>query len=107
MPRGRQPQGEQPLSNAERQARYRARRQADQLPPVIRYRRPKDKRSRAQRWFDAVADLLALQAEYTTWHEALPETLASTATAEALQTIVELDLEGLADIVPPRGYGRD
>ena len=107
MPRGRQPQGEQPLSNAQRQARHRARRQADQLLPVIRYRRPKDKRSRAQRWCDAVAELLALQAEYTTWLEALPETLASTATAEALQTIVELDLEGLADIVPPRGYGRD
>jgi len=51
--------------------------------------------------------LLALQAEYTAWHEAVPETLASTATADALQAIVELDLEALADIVPPRGYGRD
>lgn len=107
MPRGGQPQGEQALSNAERQARYRARLQAEQPAPVIRYRRPKDKRSRAQRWHDAVAELLALQAEYTAWHEALPETLASTATAEALQTIVELDLEALADIVPPRGYARD
>jgi len=28
-------------------------------------------------------------------------------TADALQAIVELDLEALADIVPPRGYGRD
>ena len=107
MPRRRQPQGEHALSNAERQARYRARLQADQPAPVIRYRRPKDKRSRARRWLDAVAELLALQAEYTAWHEALPETLASTATADALQAIVELDLEVLADIVPPRGYGRD
>ena len=30
MPRGRQPQGEQALTNAERQARYRARHQANQ-----------------------------------------------------------------------------
>src|SRR6201986_219753 len=101
MPRGRQPQGEQALSNADRQARYRARHQTNQ--PVIRYRRPKDKRSRAQRWHDAVAEFLALQAEYTAWHETLPETFASTATAEALQAIVEFDLETLADIVPPRG----
>jgi hypothetical protein len=107
MPRGRQPQGEQALTNAERQARYRARHQDKQLPPVIRYRRPKDKRSRAQRWLDAVAELLALQAEYTAWHKGLPEGLASTATAEALQAIVELDLGALAEIVPPRGYGRD
>ena len=107
MPRGRQPQGEQALSNAERQARYRARHQANQPQPVIRYRWPKDNRSRAQRWRDAVAELLALQAEYTAWHETLPETLATTATADTLQVIVELDLEALADIVPPRGYGRD
>ena len=107
MPRGRQPQGEHALSNAKRQARYRARLQADQPAPVIRYRRPRDRRSRAQRWDDAVAELLALQAAYTAWHQALPETFANTATAEALQAIVELDLEVLADIVPPRGYGRD
>jgi hypothetical protein len=107
VPRGRHPKGEHALSNAERQARYRARLQADQSAPVIRYRRPRDKRSRAQRWSDAVTELLTLQAEYTAWHQALPETFASTATAEALQAIVELDLEVLADIVPPRGYGRD
>ena len=107
MPRGRQPQGVHALSNAERQARYRARLQADQPAPVIRYRRPRDRRSRAQRWDDAVAELLALQAAYTAWHQALPETFANTATAEALQAIVELDLEPLADVAPPRGYGRD
>jgi hypothetical protein len=107
MPRGRQPHGEHALSNAERQARYRARLAAEQPPTVIRYRRPKDRRSRAQRWRDAVAELLALQAEYTAWHAALPETLADSATAEALSAVIELDLEPLADIVPPRGYGRD
>ena len=107
MPRGRHPEGEHTLSNAERQARHRARREADQPAPVVRYRRPLDRRSRVQRWNDAVERLLALQAEYTAWHEALPETFASTATAEALQAIIELDLEALADIAPPRGYGRD
>ena len=33
--------------------------------------------------------------------------LRDTATAEALQAIVDLDLDTLADIEPPRGYGRD
>ena len=107
MPSGRRPEGEQALSNAERQARYRARRQAEQPPPLLRYRRPTDRRSRAQRWRAAVAELLSLQDEYAAWYEALPDSLHDTATAEALQAIVELDLESLADITPPRGYGRD
>jgi hypothetical protein len=107
MPSGRRPEGEHALSNAERQARYRARRQAEQPAPLLRYRRPANRRSRAQRWREAVAELLALQDEYATWYEALPDSLHDTATAEALQAIVELDLETLADIVPPRGYGRD
>jgi hypothetical protein len=37
----------------------------------------------------------------------LPDRLRDTATAEALQAIADLDLEELAAIVPPRGYGRD
>ena len=107
MPRGRQPQGEHALSDAERQARYRARQLAEQASPVVRYRRPADRRSRAQRWHDAVAELQALQTEYAAWSDALPDSLRDSATAEALQAIVELDLNDLAEIVPPRGYGRD
>ena len=107
MPRGRQPTVTVPLSDAERQARYRARRQAEQASPLIRYRRPADRRARPQRWHDAVAELLALQAEYAAWHDALPDNLRDSATAEALQTIVDLDLDVLADIEPPRGFGRD
>jgi hypothetical protein len=107
MPTGRQPDGEHALSNAERQARYRARREAEQLLPNIRYRRPADRRTRAQRWHDTVDGLVALQAEYVAWHDALPDSLRDTATAEALQAIVDLDLDALIDIVPPRGYGRD
>ena len=107
MPRGRRPEGEHTLSNAERQARYRARREADQPAPVVRYRRPIDRRSRLQRWHDAVAGLLALQAEYAAWCDALPDSLRDSATAAALQAIVDLDLDELTTIVPPRGYGRD
>ena len=106
MPKGPQPQGGHALSNAERQARYRAR-QAEQTGSIIRYRRSADRRTRPQRWNDAVAELLALQADYAAWADALPDALRETATAEALQVIVELDLTDLADIKPPRGYGRD
>ena len=107
MPRGRQPEGEHALSDAERQARYRARQLGQQKPPVVRYRKPADRRSRAQRWCDTVTGLLALQAEYVAWSETLPDSLRDSATAEALQAIVDLDLNDLAAIVPPRGYGRD
>jgi hypothetical protein len=106
MPRGRQPEGDHALSDAERQARYRARRQAEQTPSRVRYRRPADRRARPQRWHDAVAELLALQAEYAAWCDALPNSLRDSATAEALQAILELDLDVLADIEPPRGFGR-
>ena len=54
--------GDKPMTNAERQARYRARVAAR---PVIHYRRAADRRSRTQRWRDAVAELVALQAEST------------------------------------------
>ena len=50
------------LTNAERQARYRERRQAGEAR--IRYRRPADRRSRPQQWDDAVRTLLALQDQY-------------------------------------------
>jgi hypothetical protein len=104
MARGRKPQGNQSLTGAERQARYRAR---HARAPVVRYRRPVDRRSRHQRWRDAVAELVTLQDEYTQWFEALPEPLRDTATGEALQAVVDLDLEELLAIEPPHGFGRD
>ena len=106
MPKSLSKGGSQALTNAERQARHRARK-ADQTGTTIRYRRPADRRTRPQRWHDAVAELLALQVEYTAWADALPDTLRDTATAEALQAVIDLDLSDLADIEPPRGYGRD
>ena len=107
MPRGRKPDGEHALSNAERQARYRARRLTQPAPVATRMRRPTDRRSRPQRWRDAVTALLAMQAEYADWFTALPGSLRDSPTADALEAIVDLDLTALADIEPPRGYGRD
>jgi hypothetical protein len=107
MPSGGKPDGDAALSNAERQARYRLRHQVEQPAPVARTHRAADRRSRPRRWHDAVAELLALQAGYAVWLEALPDTLQGTATADALLAIVDLDLDTLAAIQPPRGYGRD
>jgi hypothetical protein len=105
MPRGRKPSGERALTPAERSARYRANHQDG--APRIQYRRPTDRRSRTQRWRDAVADLVELQADYQAWLDALPDNLQESATAEALRTIAEIDLSELESVEPPRGYGRD
>ena len=93
------------MSAAERQARYRAARAAG--TPVIHTLRPADQRSRARRWHDAVNELLALQAQYAEWFDAMPDSLQSSATAEALQAITELDLTELQAVNPPKGFGRD
>jgi len=97
--------GERPMTDAERQARYRAARAAG--APVLRIRRPADYRSRAKRWHDAVAELTELQAQYGAWLEKLPDNLQDTAMAEALRAICELDLSELQAVIPPRGFGRD
>jgi hypothetical protein len=97
--------GDIAMTGAERQARYRAAQMSD--APVIRIRRPADRRSRVQRWNDTVAGLIELQTEYATWLEALPDNQQDSATAEALRAIVDLDLSELEAIEPPRGFGRD
>jgi hypothetical protein len=84
MPRGREPGGEIPLSNAERQARFRGRHKDQQPAAIVHTRRRVDRRSRPQRWRDAVTELLALQGAYAAWLEALPATLQGTTTADAL-----------------------
>jgi len=97
--------GETAMTDAQRQARYRAARNAGK--PVIRTRRPDDHRSRARRWRDAVAELTDLQTQYAAWLETLPDNLRDSATADALQAICDLDLADLHGIEPPRGFGRD
>ena len=93
------------LSNAQRQRRYRERHQA--APPQVRYRRPQDRRSRPQRWQDAVRTLLELQDEYQAWLDNLPDNLTESVLAHKLEAICLLDLAELESIEPPRGFGRD
>ncbi len=73
--------------------------------PVVHHRKPR--RSRAQRWRDAVAELGAVQEHYRDCLDSLPDSLRDTTYGERLQIIVEADIEALEEIEPPRGYGRD
>ena len=97
--------GEKAMTGAERQARHRAAQAAG--VPVIRIRRPVDRRSRIQRWNDTIAAAVDLQAEYAGWLAALPDNQQDSALADALRAIVEFDLSELQAIEPPRGFGRD
>ena len=106
MPRGRRPEGQTALTNAERQARYRARRTQPPPPAIIAPPGPQ-RRSRTRRWNDALAEMFAIQAECAAWFEALPESLRDGATAEALEAMIDLDLDSIAAVQPPLGYGRD
>ena len=75
--------------------------------PIIRFRRPTDRRSRIQRWNDTLAGLAGLQAEYATWLDALPDNQQDSGLADALRAIVDLDLSELQAVEPPWGFGRD
>ena len=101
----RKPIGETAMTDAERQARYRAARAAGK--PVIRIRRALDHRGRARRWTDHVAGLVEAQIEFAEWLDGLPDNLRDSALAEALQAICDLDLSELQAVIPPRGFGRD
>ena len=85
---------------------YRARRSMPQPPVTIRQLRP-PRRSRTKRWNAALAEMIAVQAECAAWFDALPESLRDNATALALQEMIDLDLDAIAAVQPPRGYGRD
>ena len=107
MPRGRQPEGHTALTNAERQAHFRARRLALQPPVAVKRPAAVARPSRTKRWNDALAELVAVQAECAAWFDALPESLRDNATATVLQEMIDLDLDAIAEIQPPLGYGRD
>ena len=106
MPRGREPEGKVALTNAERQARYRARRSVQQPPVIIKQPRM-SRRNRTKRWNHALTEMFAVQAECAAWFDALPESLRDSATAAALQEMIDLDLDSIAAVHPPLGYGRD
>jgi len=95
------------LSDAERAARYRARLKEGVRP--VRYRRPADRRSRPQKWHDAVTTLSELLDDYESWRDNLPESLAESATAERIDEVLELRelVEQLEAAELPRGFGRD
>jgi hypothetical protein len=102
---GRRAEGDVALTGAERQARYRLR--LDSQAPRPASPKPSRGPTLGRRWAEAVAALVSLQAAYGAWLEALPEATRNTATGEALQAIVDLDLDDLIAIQPPRGFGRD
>lgn len=95
---------------ADRQRAYRARLAAQQPPVAPAPARPRRSPSRPKRLAaleTAVRDLLA---EYESWLESLPESLADSRQAERVrETIEQLETaaEALAEAEPPRGFGRD
>jgi hypothetical protein len=113
MPRGRKPRGDRALTGAERQTLYRAshptgqaresKARGEKSAPT----KPLSRSTRPQRWRAAVAELVRLQTEYAAWLDAMPEALKASATAEALEAILDLDLDELNALELPRGFGRD
>jgi hypothetical protein len=113
---GPRPHGDRALTSAERMRRLREKRKAeaagkppDRPPVVIRYRRPKDRRSRPDQWADAINTLTDCLDRYAEWRDNLPASLADSALAERLDAVLELrdlvDQLSLADL--PRGFGRN
>ena len=113
---GPPPRGDRAATPAERSAACRARRKvaaaaAPMKPPVVvRYRRPADRRSRPERWADAVQTLAdTLLDQFQEWRDNLPSSLEDSATAEALDVVLELrsHVEDLQAVQLPKGFGRD
>jgi hypothetical protein len=112
---GPPPRGERAATPAERSAAYRARRKATvadapaNSPVVVRYRRPADRRSRPEQWADAVQTLADLLDRLQVWRDKMPSSLANSATAEALDAVLELrgQVEDLQAAEVPKGFGRD
>jgi hypothetical protein len=112
---GPPPRGDRAATPAERSAAYRARRKATvaatptKPPAVVRYRRPADRRSRPQQWDDAVQTLAGLLDQFQEWRDNLPSSLENSATADALDAVLDLRgyVEELQAVELPKGFGRD
>ena len=112
---GPPPRGDRAATPAERSAAYRARRKAAAAdapakPPVgVRYRRPADRRSRPEQWADAVRTLADMLDQFQEWRDKMPSSLTNSATAEALDAVLELrgHVEDLQAVELPKGFGRD
>src|SRR4051794_41696198 len=89
---GPKPRGDRTATPAERSAAYRARRKvtaaaAPTKPPVVvRYRRPADRRSRPERWADAVQTLADMLDRFQEWRGQIPPRLAHRPPAGAPRT---------------------
>ncbi len=96
------------MSDAERQARRRARLKAGEQP-VIRYRKPADRRRRPQQWADACQALTDVLDSYQDWRDRMPANLADSTTAQLIDDVLELRglIDQLAAAELPRGFGRD
>lgn len=112
---GPPPRGDRAATQAGRSAAYRARRKANAAPApakppvVVRYRRPADRRSRPERWADAVQTLADMLDRFQEWRDNLPSSLADSPTAEALDAVLDLrgHVEDLQAVQLPKGFGRD
>ena len=96
------------MSDAERQARRRAKLKAGDKP-MIRYRKPADRRRRPQQWADACQDLTEILDSYQDWKDRMPASLADSTTAQLIDAVLELRelIDQLAAAELPRGFGRD
>jgi hypothetical protein len=79
--------------------RSRRHQQPDALPAAPRRRIL----PRPTRWAAAVTTMVGLQDEHRAWLDSLPDHLEESRVAEKLQAIVDLDLEELQAVDPPRG----
>ena len=92
----RKPLGDKPLTNAERQARHRA---------AITSQRPTDAAAPSA---GAMPSPNSSSCKVSTRNGSrLCPNLQEGTTVDALQAIIDLDLDELIAIVPPRGFGRD
>src|SRR6202044_3288350 len=83
---GPRPQGDRALTSAEPMRPLREKRKAEaaEKPPVvIRYRRPKDRRSRPDQWADAINTLMHCLERYPEWRDNLPASLADSRSPNA------------------------
>jgi hypothetical protein len=95
------------LTSAARQRAYIARLKAGIAP--AKYRKSVDRRTKPQRWDDAVGEILSLLDGFQEARDNLPDSLAETAYVEKLDAILELRelVETLAEADLPKGFGRD
>ena len=70
-PYSRSPSRSNARTGAERQRAYRARKAGGE--PSVRYRKPKDRRTRQRRWRDAVQEVFDVRADCQVWLDDLPQ----------------------------------